>query len=244
MMAANSDGGIYLTNGPTFTANQKIGTTNANQLPGTTNVNSIRDCQFNGGEVGIVDDGGGMLEISSCNFESQVRSIRMAGRWCARVTASDFESGPVHFDNMAYRRNLQNGKKYSNGQSSAIMFSECSGLLINIETLGTLELYRNVMGVNKKTGLSVTGGQYAASITCHNNTPFKIDKPPTNGGLDVSGHPYNCRIAAGNGPQAGVTYNVGDIVWNTAPSPGGYMRWVCTTAGSPGTWNTFGAISN
>ena len=35
----------------------------------------------------------------------------------------------------------------------------------------------------------------------------------------------------------------GDVVWNTTPSAGGTMGWVCTTAGTPGTWKTFGAIS-
>lgn len=35
----------------------------------------------------------------------------------------------------------------------------------------------------------------------------------------------------------------GDIVWNTAPSSGGFIGWVCTTSGTPGTWKTWGAIS-
>ena len=39
------------------------------------------------------------------------------------------------------------------------------------------------------------------------------------------------------------TWTVGSIVYNTAPTAGGYLGWVCTTAGTPGTWNTFGAIS-
>jgi hypothetical protein len=43
-------------------------------------------------------------------------------------------------------------------------------------------------------------------------------------------------------PTAG-GYLVGDVVWNTAPIAGGAMGWVCTTAGAPGTWKTFGAIS-
>lgn len=37
---------------------------------------------------------------------------------------------------------------------------------------------------------------------------------------------------------------VGNIVYNTQPSPGGYVGWVCTVAGNPGTWKPFGAISN
>jgi parallel beta-helix repeat protein len=36
-------------------------------------------------------------------------------------------------------------------------------------------------------------------------------------------------------PVAG-TWARGDRVWNTAPSAGGVLMWVCTTAGTPGTW--------
>lgn len=43
-------------------------------------------------------------------------------------------------------------------------------------------------------------------------------------------------------PVAGYHQN-GERVWNAAPSAGGTMGWVCTTAGTPGTWKTFGAIT-
>lgn len=35
----------------------------------------------------------------------------------------------------------------------------------------------------------------------------------------------------------------GDKVWNTQPSPGGAVGWVCVTAGAPGVWRSFGAIA-
>ena len=38
------------------------------------------------------------------------------------------------------------------------------------------------------------------------------------------------------------TYKVGDIVYNSVPTAGGYVGWVCVTAGTPGTWKGFGAI--
>jgi hypothetical protein len=38
------------------------------------------------------------------------------------------------------------------------------------------------------------------------------------------------------------TWVVGDIIWNTVPAASGNIGWVCTTAGTPGTWKTFGAI--
>lgn len=39
------------------------------------------------------------------------------------------------------------------------------------------------------------------------------------------------------------TWSVGDVVWNSAAAASGYIGWVCVTAGTPGTWKTFGAIS-
>jgi hypothetical protein len=39
------------------------------------------------------------------------------------------------------------------------------------------------------------------------------------------------------------TWAVGDIMWNTNPVAGGTIGWVCTTAGTSGTWKTFGTIA-
>jgi hypothetical protein len=43
-------------------------------------------------------------------------------------------------------------------------------------------------------------------------------------------------------PTSG-TWRLGDIVWYNTPYPGGPMGWVCTTAGTPGTWKEFGHVS-
>lgn len=43
-------------------------------------------------------------------------------------------------------------------------------------------------------------------------------------------------------PVAGA-HVLGEIVWNTSPTSGGFIGWVCTSAGTPGTWKTFGVIS-
>jgi hypothetical protein len=44
-------------------------------------------------------------------------------------------------------------------------------------------------------------------------------------------------------PSTG-TWAVGDIVYNTAPSAGASIGWTCVTAGTPGTWKTFGTIAS
>jgi hypothetical protein len=43
-------------------------------------------------------------------------------------------------------------------------------------------------------------------------------------------------------PSTG-TWKVGDIVYAPTPASAGYIGSVCTVAGTPGTWNTFGLIS-
>ena len=43
-------------------------------------------------------------------------------------------------------------------------------------------------------------------------------------------------------PSVG-TWAVGDRVWNTAPAAGGTPGWVCTTAGSPGTWKAMANLA-
>jgi hypothetical protein len=40
------------------------------------------------------------------------------------------------------------------------------------------------------------------------------------------------------------TWSRGDITFNTAPANPGNVGWVCTAAGTPGTWVTFGSVGN
>jgi hypothetical protein len=37
-------------------------------------------------------------------------------------------------------------------------------------------------------------------------------------------------------------YNKGDVMYNTNPTEGGWVGWVCIESGNPGTWKRFGAI--
>ena len=53
----------------------------------------------------------------------------------------------------------------------------------------------------------------------------------------------NNREAWGTAAPAAGTWKVGDRVWNTAPAAGGTVGWVCTAAGTPGTWKAFGTIA-
>lgn len=54
---------------------------------------------------------------------------------------------------------------------------------------------------------------------------------------------WNRKISFSNAAPVSGTYNRGDIVWNTLPTAGGTVGFICVTAGSPGTWKTFGSIT-
>jgi len=50
------------------------------------------------------------------------------------------------------------------------------------------------------------------------------------------------QFKSGAAPTTG-TWRQGDIIYNSAPVSGGYAGWICTAAGTPGTWKTYGLIS-
>lgn len=59
---------------------------------------------------------------------------------------------------------------------------------------------------------------------------------------NVNTMPVNS-VLFGSAAPTGGPWLRGDIIYNTAPSASGTIGWVCVTAGTPGTWKTFGAIS-
>lgn len=49
--------------------------------------------------------------------------------------------------------------------------------------------------------------------------------------------------SSGVSPPASGTWAIGDVVWNSSPAAGTFAGWICTTAGTPGTWKTFAPIT-
>lgn len=39
------------------------------------------------------------------------------------------------------------------------------------------------------------------------------------------------------------TWSIGDIAYQTTPTNGNYLGWICVTAGTPGTWSKFGIVN-
>jgi hypothetical protein len=54
----------------------------------------------------------------------------------------------------------------------------------------------------------------------------------------------NVKTIYDTAPPTKGTWQAGDKVWHSAPSPDGHIGWVCVLGGSPGTWKEFGRISS
>jgi len=75
------------------------------------------------------------------------------------------------------------------------------------------------------------------------------DKSGSNGGAGYCGGGIAFRAGANRpciyfasaAPVGGYHY-VGSVVFDTSPSAGGKIGWVCTNSGTPGTWKAFGVI--
>jgi hypothetical protein len=57
------------------------------------------------------------------------------------------------------------------------------------------------------------------------------------------GNSWNPKVQYGTTVPVTGTWLQGDIVYNLSPTANGNIGWVCVTAGSPGTWKTFGDIA-
>lgn len=55
--------------------------------------------------------------------------------------------------------------------------------------------------------------------------------------------PTGSRWSFGTAIPTTGTAKKGDMVWNTAPAAAGTLAWVCTAAGTPGTWKAVSGIA-
>jgi hypothetical protein len=71
------------------------------------------------------------------------------------------------------------------------------------------------------------------------NNPDPSLQFSVNGDVNIGGKKFTNGSSI---PATGV-FQVGDICWNTNPTPSGYVGWICISAGTPGQWLGFGMIA-
>lgn len=121
-------------------------------------------------------------------------------------------------------------------------------LPINTVTIPETPDYVRIYGVFWHDGTDKTLGFQALSIP--NGAVFSVGLFQVNPGQYPTDFTMPLNVSSGHvaehyyGTAAPVVgnYKLGDILWHTAPAAAGKVGFVCTTAGSPGTWKAFGAI--
>lgn len=102
------------------------------------------------------------------------------------------------------------------------------------QSAGTL-----AVGITGVSMVAATSAFYLDDFCLVVGTDAVINPAKFGNTIDAGGRSI---LWAASTPPGG-TWKVGDIVFNNTPSAGGTVGWVCTTAGTPGTWKTFGSIA-
>ena len=97
---------------------------------------------------------------------------------------------------------------------------------ISIDATGAITAHKKVV-IEDALGVGVKNFTTDASITTAGPVRFENKK------FEVGGQE----------PESG-NYIIGDVVWNDTPTPNGYVGWICTKSGTPGTWKSFGKITS
>jgi parallel beta-helix repeat protein len=138
----------------------------------------------------------------------------------------------------------QTGIQLGNTKKTTVENNNISGFYYGIRLLGSDNAVKNcVIGPNNFSSNSVA--DILIDAGCVNNIIILTD--PNTVVIDNSAPGSNLFIKSWLGastaaPTTG-TYARGDVIYNSTPSAGGFVGFVCVTAGTPGTWKTFGAIS-
>lgn len=142
---------------------------------------------------------------------------------------------------------VMTGNTIQSTEESGVFLSNINGVISNNYFKSV-----NTSGVTSQGAIFINGTSQIGFVQITGNRVGSTTAPfPTTGGASGDSMRNNGKISeVGNSwqawqitrsaiPTAG-TWKVGDIVWNSAPTAGGNIGWICTTAGTPGTWTPFG----
>ena len=114
--------------------------------------------------------------------------------------------------------------------SPAIVTSKAATITDGTDSTTVLPTGVNTGTVNSSE-VNVASGSDSIKLT-----PVKMELD------DGNGTTINTIVWRGTDPGATTNGVVGDIIYNSTPTAGGKLGWVCVTTGAPATWKAFGAI--
>ena len=224
---------------------------------------TAEDCHFVGCHASNLKTGfvirGGRILISSCSTNTTNYFAVMAAGTNHTISNCTSSGGyltdwpPSGFVDAL-------SPNYSSVPSSLVVNSctcEVSGYFMYVGALvphgSQLQVSNCSIGMRANNQAFVTSGPRASAETItvieNNNCGYRLDtdspwqlttSEATNVTINLrtlihANGQWNFSIRTSAAPVTG-TWRVGDTAWNYAPAAGGTPGWVCTTAGTPGTW--------
>ncbi|MDR9793616.1 glycosyl hydrolase family 28-related protein [Aeribacillus pallidus] len=196
-------------------------------------------------EYGIYIDYCGVTQWNSIHFEGyeQVGSynsmFNIQGAETKQVQINScsivyctFDTVPSAICKFDYSPNIKINGLHIKGNSR---INNASVRLFYADPNVTQNALLEVEGFSDAEGL-VNTADYYGSITFQ--FPILYRKNRNQNMIELGGR----RIINGSAPPTTGTWSIGDIVYSTNPSATGYIGWVCTVTGTPGTWKSFGAL--
>lgn len=179
-------------------------------------------------------DGCYILSSTNINFNSNI--VHNSGRYGVWFRGCDYVS-------------INDNRIYDNSTAGLLMGSS-EDYPINYATVTNNEVYKTEDGT-QATGIQIIHGDDVKVLSCHsynNVVNYDINKATTTNFISqfnpIYGKDDIRSFMYSNGVPLSGTYRVGDVVLFTNPTAGGNIGAVCTTAGTPGTWKTFGDIES
>lgn len=180
-----------------------------------------------GGSLGTALAGFYAHGCAGQNWVRNVTTIPNVGDGIA-ITNSQFRITDIHAETSAFGVHIRGG----NGQIENIHGHPACTTLVKIEA-DTRDWIVSNLNKNGSTNLFID------DINGYTSTSSVLEFYSQDS-ISIG----NTMIKAGQGsiPTTG-THVLGEIVFDSSPTAGSFVGWICTVAGSPGTWKTFGAIS-
>jgi hypothetical protein len=121
-------------------------------------------------------------------------------------------------------------------------FNKFIGGIIYTLTLGAASYHNRLVGID--IPVAFTDNNYQAMSYPGTNSYTNVMGPGAiflpNTMESLTGSPY--RVTFDNAAPTTGTWNIGSIVFNGSPTTGQPIGWMCTVAGTPGTWKAMGNL--
>lgn len=177
--------------------------------------------------------------ISTALHRNRVNDVIIANNRCTGSASKTIWLVSLESDSSLTRINC-NGNIMMGGTHGIYIGTSAPGAIVD-----DINVSNNVVSGNSVASFALT--DYSPGQSTNVRFMGNSGSRPlanSNGAPAVNAHnSWNSPVGHGTAPPQTGTWQHGSLIYNSAPSPGHPIGWVCTAGGTPGIWKRFGLIS-